>query len=53
LAQYLAWITASLSGFSKPPPFEQCFPPKRPTKTNMVRDLEAMFRSIGGEVKSA
>ena len=51
--QYLAWITASLSGFSKPPPFEECFPPKSPSKKSMVTDLEAMFRSVGGDVKRA
>ena len=46
-------MTASLVGFAKPPDFEKCFPPKRPAKSNMVADMTAMFRSIGGEVKSA
>ncbi|MCT4492710.1 hypothetical protein [Bosea minatitlanensis] len=45
-------MTASLTGFAKVPPFDKCFPPKV-EKKGVVSEIEAMFASLGAEVRKS
>lgn len=52
MAKLTAWMTASLIGFSNVPAFAQCFPDKSRSE-GTVGEIEALFASIGAEVRRA
>lgn len=48
--KYEAWTTATLTGASKVPPFEQCFPKRREIKPEGSVDIGSIFASAGHRV---
>jgi hypothetical protein len=53
MMKYSSWLTASLIGFSKPPPFDQCFPKNRVVRPAGQVDIGAIFARAGHQVVQA
>lgn len=53
MVKYQSWLTASLIGFAKPPPFEQCFPKHREVRPAGAVDIGAIFARGGHTVVRA
>jgi hypothetical protein len=50
IVKHQSWLTASLTGFAKPPPYEQCFPTHRVVRQTGQVDIGAIFSGAGHAV---
>lgn len=54
LMKYQSWLTATLTGVNKVPPFEQCFPKRREMVSPHGQvDIGAIFSGAGHQVVRA